>query len=40
MSSNDLCTDITRDNWAQAVESFELNYDSMHMCYWKFDLFF
>ena len=33
MSSNDLYTDITPDNWAQAVERFELNYDFMHMCY-------
>ena len=34
MSSNGVYTDITRHNWAQAGESFELNYD-----YWKFDLF-
>ena len=40
MSSNGIYTDITPDNWAQAVESFELNYDFMHMYYWKFDLFF
>ena len=33
-------TDTTFDNWAQAVESFELNYDTMHMYSWKFDLFF
>ena len=32
-------TDITPHNWAQAVESFELNYDCMHMYYWKFHLF-
>ena len=30
----------TRHNWAQTVESFELNYGAMHMRYWKFDLFF
>ena len=30
----------TPHNWAQAVQSFELNYDLLHMCYWKFDLFF
>ena len=30
----------TPHNWAQAVQSFELNYDFMHMYYWKFDLFF
>ena len=39
MSSNGVYTDITRHNWAQAGESFELNYDYMHMYYWKFDLF-
>ena len=40
MSSNGVYTDITHPhNWAQAVESFELNYDFMHMYYWKFDLF-
>ena len=32
-------TDIAPHNWAQAVESFELNYDFMHMYYWKFHLF-
>ena len=40
MSSNGEYTDITPHNWAQAVESLELNYEFMHMCYWKFDLFF
>ena len=40
MSSNGVYTDITPNNWAQAVESFELNYYLMHMYYWKFDLFF
>ena len=33
MSSNGVYNDITPDNWAQAVESFELNYDFMHMHY-------
>ena len=32
--------DTTSHNWAQAVGSFELNYDFMHMYYWKFNLFF
>ena len=40
VSINGAYTDITPHNWAQAVESFELNYDFMHMYYWKFDLFF
>ena len=39
MSSNGVYTDITRHNWALAGESFELNYDFMHMYYWKFGLF-
>ena len=40
MFSNGVYTDVTTDNWARAVESFELNYDFLHMYYWKFDLFF
>ena len=40
MSSNVAYTDITPHNWTQAVESFELNYDFMHMYYWKFNLHF
>ena len=40
MSSNDVYTEIIPKNWAQAVESCELNYVFMHMYYWKFDLFF
>ena len=40
MSSNDVYTDITPHNLPEAVESFELNYDFMHMYYWKTDLFF
>ena len=31
MSSKDIYTDITHHNWAQAVESFELIYDFMHI---------
>ena len=37
--SNGVYTDITPHSCAQAVESFELNYDFMHMYYWKFPLF-
>ena len=40
MSSNGMYTDITPQNWTQAVESFELYCGFMHMYYWKFDLFF
>ena len=40
MSSKSLYTDITTDNWAQTVASFELKSDFMHMYYWKFDFFF
>ena len=40
MSSNVVYTDITPHNWTQAVESFELNYDFMHIYYWKFNLHF
>ena len=41
MSSNGVYTlYYTPHNWAQAVQSFELNHDLMHMYYWKFDLFF
>ena len=30
----------TPHNWDQAVQSFKLNYDFLHMWYWEFDLFF
>ena len=40
MSSNGVYIDITAHDWAQAVESFELDYDFMHIYYWKFDHFF
>ena len=40
MLSNVVYTDITPHNWAQAVENFELDYNFMHMSYWKFDFFF
>ena len=33
-------TDITHQNWTQAVESLELYCDFMHMHYWKLNLFF
>ena len=36
MSSNGVYTDITTYNWAEEVESFESNYDFMHIYYWQF----
>ena len=40
MSSNGVYTDVTPHYWTQAVESFGLKYDFMHMHCWKFNLFF
>ena len=39
MSSNGVYSDITPNCWAQAVESFELNFEFMHIYCCKFYLF-